>query len=162
MSKGYSKRKLEILNECRVYLQVTTLSDITSGNGHYLLDHIFQRNNPLQSYSSLSWPCQGIPNERSWTIWNLALRQCFPTNWMRRLVDPLGQWHTIDTQWGSFFNMAAAKLYVKDEQWMQFTPNTQNFSGNNTQYLFEQYREPPNNCSHIAVAWFAANRNLQT
>ena len=45
-SIGYSKGKMTLLNQCRVYLQVTTLSDLTSGDGCYLLPHTFMRHNP--------------------------------------------------------------------------------------------------------------------
>ena len=55
LSKGYSKKKLQLLNICQLYLQVTTLSDITLGDSHYLLEHIFHWSNPLQSYSSNKW-----------------------------------------------------------------------------------------------------------
>ena len=33
-NQGYSKKKLQILNSCRLYLQVMTLSDIMTGKGN--------------------------------------------------------------------------------------------------------------------------------
>ena len=51
--KGYPKSHLGFLNWCRLYLRVTTHSDITSGDGCYLLPYITQCHNPLQHYSSI-------------------------------------------------------------------------------------------------------------
>ena len=45
---------------------------------------------------------------------------------------------------------------------MQFQPNTQDFSGNNPQYVFSDYQAPPEDCTHVAVAWFDIMGNLQT
>ena len=55
-----------------------------------------------------------------------------------------------------------SKLYVKAERWMQFQPNTQDFSGNNPQYVFSAYQAPPEDCTHVAVAWFDTTGTLQT
>ena len=143
-------------------LQVSTLSDITSGDGYYLLDHIFDKDNPLQQYSSIRWPNQGCPSDGEWTKWRYAIRQCFPTNRQGRLLEPLGKWYKIDPKWGSFFDSRTSKLHVKAERWMQFQPNTQDFSGNNPQYIFSDYHAPPEDCTHIAVAWFDTTGNLQT
>ena len=120
---------MQILNTCRLYLQVTTLSDIVSGDGYYILEHIFQRRNPLQSYSSIKWPNQGLPNDRAWNKWNAAIRQCFPTNRHRCLLEPLDKWREVDPKWGAYFNSTTTKFYIKAEQWMQFTPNTDEFFG---------------------------------
>ena len=162
LSKGYSKKKLHILNICRLYLQVSTLSDITSGDGYYLLEHIFDKYNPLQQYSSIRWPNQGCPSDGEWTKWRYAICQCFPTNHQGRLLEPLGKWYKIDPKWGSFFDSRTSKLYVKAERWMQFQPNTQDFSGNNPQYVFSDYQAPPKDCTHVAVASFDTMGNLQT
>ena len=66
------------------------------------------------------------------------------------------------SKWGAYFDSTITKLYVKAEQWMQFTPNTDEFSGNNPQYVFSEYKLPPTNCSYVAVAWFDDNGNLHT
>ena len=151
LSKGYSKKKLRTLNTCRLYLQVSTLSDISSGDGYYLLEHILKRNNPLQQYSSIRWSNQGCPTNGAWSKWSQAICHCFPTNQHRILLEPLGKWHTIDPKWGSFFDSRTSNLYVKAEWWMQFLPNTQDVSGHNPQYVFSNYKLPPEDSTHVAV-----------
>ena len=71
--KGYPKSHLGLLNQCRLYLWVTTQFDITSGDGCYLLPHVTQRHNPLQHFSSLQWPHQEYPSEKAWLIWRKAI-----------------------------------------------------------------------------------------
>ena len=131
LTKGYPKSQLVLINRCRLYLQVTTQSDITSGDGCYLLRHITQRHNPLQHYSSLQWPRQEYPSQKAWLLWRKAIRQCFPTDAQARLREPLGKWRDYDIKWGSFFDSSTTSLFVRGQRWMQFQTNTQTFTGNN-------------------------------
>ena len=153
---------MNLLNQCRVYLQVTTLLDITSGDGCYVLPHVFMRHNPLQAYSHIQWPRQGYPSEKAWLLWTIALRRCFPNERNGRLIETLGKWIHVDPTWGAFFDHQISLLYVKGERWMWFTPNTQVFTGHNEQYILRDYSEPSPNYSHVAVAWIDHNEQLQS
>ena len=75
----YPKYQLSQLNRCQVYLRFTTISDIVSGNGDYILPNftdVAQPSNPRAPYSSLKWPEQGQPSESAWSLWRRALREC--------------------------------------------------------------------------------------
>jgi hypothetical protein len=60
---------LKTLNQCRLYLQVITVSDITSACGAYILPEI--KEGKLNGRrSTLKWPIQGHPTKTDWTIWS--------------------------------------------------------------------------------------------
>ena len=124
LTKGYPKSQLVLINWCWLYLQVTTQSDITSGDGCYLLSHITQCHNPLQHYSSLQWPRQEYSSEKAWLLWRKAIQQCFPTNTQGRLREPLGKLQDYDTKWGLFFDSSTTSLFVRGSRWMRFQSNT--------------------------------------
>ena len=77
VSQGYQKTKLQTLNTCRKYLQVTCLGEITNGNGSQILKSIKVGSKLTCSSSSLKWPTQTRPDESSWKIWRSALRKTF-------------------------------------------------------------------------------------
>ena len=78
------------INACRLYLQVETLSDISTLAGHHLLpiDHL---TTALPTQSSLMWPNQDKPNAATWAVW-CRFTQQFTTR-QNRLRTPLGNWH---------------------------------------------------------------------
>ena len=71
---GYSVNQRKILNTCRIYLKVTLLSDVTSGDGFYILPFVREGHNPMVDYSDIRWPTQSNPPESSWNLWRRALR----------------------------------------------------------------------------------------
>ena len=44
VEEGYSKAQLKQINRCRLYLQVTTLSDILDGYGNRFSNKAYERN----------------------------------------------------------------------------------------------------------------------
>ena len=158
--KRYTNSQLALLNQCRLYLQIANLSDVTLGNGHYLLPNVFLRYNPLQKYNTIQWPRQGYPSKKAWLLWQQTIRRSFTTT-TRRLQEPLGKWIHFDKAWGSFFDSSTSSLFVKGDRWMKFIPNTQVFTGHNDQYTFDKYSELGHNYSHVAIAWIDHNGNLQ-
>ena len=70
---GHSKEVLEIMNACRLYLQVLYLSDIMTADGKTLPSWVSR---PPQNYSSrsrLKWLYQVRPDQEKWDIWRLTL-----------------------------------------------------------------------------------------
>ena len=53
---GFSEEQIGLLNMVRIFVQVTTLSDMASGDGHYLLPFINKSVNPIAHFSSVNWP----------------------------------------------------------------------------------------------------------
>ena len=159
---GYTPNQRKILNTCRIFLRVTVLSDIISGDGCYMLPFVRNGPNPIQAYSDIKWPTQSKPSEASWVLWRRALRRCFPSNSFGRLEAPLGKWHTTNRKWGSFYENSTQSMYVHTTQWNRFVPNTNQFTGYNERYSFIDHTPPPQNISHVAVAWIDDTGRLIT
>jgi len=62
-------KHMRILNRCRLYLQVITLSDITTADGLIILPEIKQGIRIENRPSTLQWPTQGDPPQSEWRIW---------------------------------------------------------------------------------------------
>jgi hypothetical protein len=58
---GIGAKELQRLNQCRLYLQVTLLSEISSANGKTILENYFQGNKHPNRRSTLTWPRQDRP-----------------------------------------------------------------------------------------------------
>jgi len=96
------RHKLEQLNACRMYLQVTTLAEITEHTGTTLLPHALSTaSNPTPrgmqniSQSTLTWPQIANPSLSCWRFWTKTIRSMYTgsTRGMQ-LEQPLGNWHT--------------------------------------------------------------------
>ena len=114
--------QLQIINRCRLYSQVISLSDISDGRGtHLLLQHMTKptRWSTLYKYK---WPSQGKPTQAEWDIWLTALQSAF-TGKGRALEQPLGLWNqnfdSTHPDWSHF--IWNNKLYERHgEQWLMF------------------------------------------
>jgi hypothetical protein len=90
--QGLSPGHIKMINYCRLYLQVLTLSDICNAEGTQLVAGMSQGNrNRDQSYSILEEPLQERPNAVSWGIWRRFLQHMCYDNY--RLLQPLGPWY---------------------------------------------------------------------
>ena len=131
---------------------------MVSGDGWYILPQFRQRQNPIQHYSSVQWPNQGLPSETAWNLWQSMLNKCFPSGTDGRLKEPLGNWESVDEQWGSFFEKSNRSWYVyHDSQWYRFVASTATFTGHNTRYILVDHHSPKLPTSHVAVAWIRGN-----
>eukprot|EP00957_Ditylum_brightwellii_P201088 15324006-Ditylum_brightwellii.AAC.1 len=75
-AQGYSPNKLGKLNQCRLRLKVTTLSDTCSGDGNSILPDILKGVNPNQTHE-YNWPVQGDPGPSNWKEWSRAIWETF-------------------------------------------------------------------------------------
>ena len=90
LSQAVCPSDLKIINRCRLYLRVTCLSDITTGDGKRLQDDIF-RGCKQFTVDSYQWPNQSRPPPRDWKVWRREVLRCFaPTHY--NLTFPLGPW----------------------------------------------------------------------
>jgi hypothetical protein len=95
---NWTPRKLELLNYCRLFLQVEFLSELCSAEGNTLLAPAWQ-GHALPSHSTLLWPNQARPS--GWTLWRQALAELFLLDPAHKLRNPrdlplrtrLGRWH---------------------------------------------------------------------
>mmetsp|Transcript_15421 Transcript_15421/g.21966 ORF Transcript_15421/g.21966 Transcript_15421/m.21966 type:complete len:963 (+) Transcript_15421:236-3124(+) len=89
----YGGSHLVRINQCRIYLQVVYLSDITSVDGCRILHAYFEGkgHEAAGRESRLNWPPIGILPKTHWTLWKEFLHQLCGTS--LRLPTPLGGWY---------------------------------------------------------------------
>jgi hypothetical protein len=68
--RGYSLRRL---NLCRLFLQVTTVSDVVTGDGTQLTNEAKLGTRERLRVSQHGWPYQGKPGPSTWEAWRKAL-----------------------------------------------------------------------------------------
>ncbi len=102
IQQDFSKHQLEQLNACRMYLNVTTLAEITDHTGTELLPQILSTPiNPIPkglvniSKSTLQWPRIHNPSAHCWRMWTRSLCNLYAgSSKNTRLTTPLGNWTT--------------------------------------------------------------------
>jgi hypothetical protein len=100
----FTKSQLEAINACRIYLQITTLAEISDEAGTHLLQIAVKgklnpnKSEPLLwqiSRSKLQWPYQLRPPSAAWNLWKRLLLSFTNNTPALQLTTPLGNW--IDT-----------------------------------------------------------------
>jgi hypothetical protein len=106
LANGYFKKDLQMLNECRKYLHITTLAEITSADGRYLEEGVWlgiEIADPLNPYQ---WPRRPPLLPRYWKLWQQALQASFlqpSSSNQRKLRLSLGPWdHDVQQKWRWF------------------------------------------------------------
>jgi hypothetical protein len=93
--------RLYRINLCRIYLQIECLSEICNISGTEILQEVWTGQRPNGSKSTLLWPNQTRPHEKSWMEWRTALKDAFlapriiRANKARAVLSldtPLGRW----------------------------------------------------------------------
>jgi hypothetical protein len=115
VAHGYDPQQLQILNDVRMYLQVTLLSDIALADGLELDIAHFEARLPFTA-SPYTWPRSSRPRANDVVLWKQALRDCFlpPHAHHRRLSSPLGPWlHDATIHWPWWHSHIAACTYQR-------------------------------------------------
>lgn len=116
---------LLLLNDCRLYLQATTLSDICSANGQVIDDEAWLGTPSIHAHPR-RWIKTYKPGRDAWILWRHYLRQAFlyPHAPHRRLRQPLGPWLTAtDDSWIWWKHIGTSCIYqqLSDKQWMRWS-----------------------------------------
>jgi hypothetical protein len=119
LSAGQVKK----INYCRLFLQVTRLSEITNLEGNHIDPTAWTGSTRLQSHHD--WPRQGHPGSRTWALWRNAITDAFcqqPDERVRLkrpgLLDlPLGSWLPGSrpfqlARWTAFLHPISNQLYL--------------------------------------------------
>jgi len=91
---------MERLNACQMYLNITTLSEITDHTSEELLPQILTNpENPIPkglsniSTSRLQWPNIHLPSQACWSLWSNTINTIYTSsNCGVCLQQPLGEW----------------------------------------------------------------------
>jgi hypothetical protein len=73
LSCNPSMDDLSTLNRCRLFLQVSFVSEICSGDGSSITDDAWSGRRFAVPHKILSWPKQQQPGARDWTVWKSHL-----------------------------------------------------------------------------------------
>jgi len=98
--QNFTKHKLEQLNACQMYLQITTLAEITDHTGTELLPQAFLLSGSTCpkglgniSSSTLQWPHVATPSPTCWRTWSTTLRTLYTGSRNgTQLQQSLGDW----------------------------------------------------------------------
>jgi hypothetical protein len=97
LSLNLPTRHLRILNACRCFLQVITLSDITMADGSKIIGCVKCGILGNDRVSSLIWPKQSRPPESAWCLWWTLLATLESHG---KLIRPLWRWvHPTHQKW---------------------------------------------------------------
>ena len=120
MESKISDTEKRQVNRCRVYMQVITLADITTGDGKRIRSEAWA----VQKCSrqGITWPEWGTPSTADKNVWRRVIRSIFfPTKHLT-LETPLGKWSSDNTEhWEWFISKDEGRLYQnKNNEWKIF------------------------------------------
>jgi hypothetical protein len=123
VTKVFAAHELKLVNYCRLYLQVFSLSDMCNAEGTALAEGIRKGHlSKSQSYSLLEEPYQERPNEVAWGIWRRFLCTfCYDKDKLNR---PLGPWFAqISTRrrWPNYYVPDLDLLHCQDAEYKYLT-----------------------------------------
>ncbi len=113
--QSLTQMQLHSLNCCRLYLQVTRLSDIVTTDGKRI-QPCFLHGSHHNIYTSLQWPVQRTPQTQTWKLWQQTLSRHFLIG--NNLIKPLGHWVCITNNYHWFHSPKHNKVFKKiTDQW---------------------------------------------
>ena len=114
-----SKTDMIRINRCRIFLQATTLSDITNADGTRITDYAWTplQNNAITNprRSKHDWPRQPRPGPKAWKAWKGAVQRHLSKKGKgQNLKRPLGPWLVSPTNsrqhWEWYIDHATHRL----------------------------------------------------
>ena len=115
---------LSDINLCRIFLQLTTLSDITDGSGTQITEEAFQGKCLSDRRSMLRWPRQLVVTTRQGNLWKKAVEAAY-TSTCRTLHQPLGKWTGTSNQiWKTFYDTESQYIVTTGNMETTFTEYT--------------------------------------
>ena len=99
---------------CRIYLQVTTLSDIVDGTGKFIDEKAWRGERDKYRTATYRYPTQQRPDGNAWRAYRkLLLRHCIENSVNRRMTSTLGEWlcNAPSQQWRYHFSPSNHKIY---------------------------------------------------
>ena len=77
IDNGFHGIQLASINRCRIYLQVITLSDISTGDGLRIDKSTYTGVKNTNIRTEYLWPVQGKPGKTDWVEWRRAIATVF-------------------------------------------------------------------------------------
>jgi len=110
---GIPTSELLILNKCRSYLQVMSVSDIANGDGKTIAKNFMDGKKDDTRRSTLKWTNVVRPGYNAWKLWAETIRTVFcKSDRGTKLEQPLGQWiHEDYHEWEWYHDPSSNALY---------------------------------------------------
>ena len=89
---GYTGESLRVLNQCRRFLQATTVADLVQANGAQLCEDAWWGRRNDSRRSSYQWPRTERPANKHWHLWRRALTSSLNLGCTRQLGNNIGEW----------------------------------------------------------------------
>lgn len=110
-----SAMELRLFNACRLYLQVTLMSDICTALGTSLHHGILAGQRPPTSQPTKLYPYQPNPSNTAWRVWRRVLKTHLHPNSIN-LLHPLGRWFVTGIKtnriWQSYYSPTTSELLI--------------------------------------------------
>jgi len=123
---GICGKELTTLNCCCIYLQVTTLADISDGSGCYMADAMVAGQPNTTFTSGFTWPNQGQPTKQEWAQWHHGLQLAIAVDHGGQYQQPLGKWllpwDKDPHHWHWLVMEHPLRLYHWDQEWQVHMP----------------------------------------
>ena len=111
----YGASEIAHINRCRLYLQVTTLADITTACGKQFSHSAYHCKFDQSRPHYYNWPVQPRPYRYARRLWKQAIKKAFPRNG-HQLIDTLGSWNDGGRQqWQWFHQPTTGKLFRRHQ-----------------------------------------------
>ena len=95
-SNRYNPAQVKTMNLCRLYLCITTVSDITSSDGKQIISDLVDGTR-INNESSFRWPHQSKPPPCAWKLWKSAIYSIYLVG--NLLKTPLGVWTNFNNSY---------------------------------------------------------------
>ena len=163
-AQGYTNNQLKMLNNCRKFLQVMTLADITTGSGDALTEHYLCKKEH-KSRNSYIWPYQPEPTTKMKKFWKKAVKKTFGLK-QGKLSHRLGRWlHNQNADWEWFYDPTTRNIYQQvGSRWKLWQKvSTRGIHGRTSKYKFHSNCiATPRRCQKATVSFFDNTRIILT
>lgn len=114
---GFRGKELQRLNQCRLFLRISWLSEITTGDGTRIERNALEQPYLLCIKEQFLYPAQDRPPAESWKVWNRALAKLCDSRWY--LKSPLGNFlNAKAVQW--WLDPQSIRLYQDHDNLVMF------------------------------------------
>jgi hypothetical protein len=112
-----SQDELKLVKQCRMYLRVTTYSDIITGGGDKIPYSAWNGKRNDVKRSANVFPNQGQPSPTAWQLWQQVLTELLGGQKLRP-EQKLGKWLAEETQCNFYYDAGQQQLYsFIDDRW---------------------------------------------
>ena len=113
MAQGYDKDRIVLLNQCRIFLKVNTLSDISNGSGSHISSCFANGNPDPHRNTNIIYLIIKKPTPTHWNIWEKCIKDTFTSSCNSlRLRTQLGTWTQLPRQtWEWYYDPQLDRLY---------------------------------------------------